>query len=458
MADTEELGNIIGKLQGLAEGAKESEKPVENGPNDVQPTIDGKHGQLVTLSMTEDEVGQWMTRIKQSQARRLTREEKWDVLLNEYMPIVAKSGEAETVKMNLHFRNVHTKMASLFYQRPDLILTPKDPGPANNQIPAPMPPGGLPPGAPPPPPLKMEDIIATKQAVLNDKLGPDEIDVEDLMDEVLFDVLAWAGIGCIKIGYRCISKNVKRPKLVPLPAMTSQTVFGLGGSGQPQLVPDPSGAMEDVPVDIYEEWYIRRFSPKKLLLDEALYSGRVDKDSTWIGMEFFMSQAQAQRPPTEGGLGLSEEDAKAAVKDDRKHEYEEDKSAEEGQGLIHGYEIFCLASRHGGNNPHPKAINQLILLDGKQDTPVVWRPCVDQTFDPRKRVASLRTPFGNSPSRPSRCGLWRIRPMSRLIRPSPIATSSKSPRGGVSPSKCGTPRPVDTPMTRGPLTRLKSIS
>lgn len=376
MADTDELKGIVSKLQGLAKTADETNKPIENGPNDVQPTLGVKTSELVTLPMTEEQVGDWFKRIKKSQDRRATREKKWDILLKEYLPIVSESGEAETVKMNLHFRNVHTKMASLFFQKPDLILTPKDPGPANNQVPSPLPPG-FQPGMQPPPPVTMEDVIAIKQAVLNDKLGADDIDVEDLMDEVLFDVLAWAGIAGVKVGYSCVTKNIKRPKLIQAPAAPS--VLGLGSP--PGMIQDPSGATENVPVDLFEEWYIRRFSPKKLLLDDALYTGRVQKDSTWIGMEFFMSQARAQKSPQEGGLGLTEDQAKAAAKDDRRFEYEDDASSEDSSGLVHGYEIFCLASIHGGNNPHPKAINQLVLIDGEKTKPSVWRPCVDQSYE-----------------------------------------------------------------------------
>lgn len=383
-----DLSSIVSTIQGIAEKADDGNKPIENGPNDVQPTTEVKVSQLVTLpEMTEEELGEWFLRIDRSIQRRKTREEKWDQLIQEYLPIVSKSGEAETVKMNLHFRNVHTKMASLFYQRPDLILTSKDPGPANNTMPSPPPPGGMQPGQRPPAPVKMEDIIAIKQAVLNDKLGEGGIDAEELMDELTFDLLAWADISCCKVGYRCVSKVTKQPKLIQDPtAPAMQGVLGITPSTQPRMVPDPTGATEDVPVTIYEEWYARRLSPKKLLLDDALFSARIDKDSTWIGMEFFMSQARAMKKPEEGGLGLSEDEAKAAAKDDRRAIYESDAAATESVGLVHGYEIYCLASVHGGNNPHPQAINQLILIENLKDRPVAWRPCVDQEFDQSGRL------------------------------------------------------------------------
>lgn len=389
----DDLTDIVGKIQGLAEKADAGNQPVENGPNDAQPTLQTKDvpqaptpegNPMVTLPITSDDIDQWFQRIERSQNRRKEREQKWDVLIKEYLPTVERSGAPESVKMNLHFRNVNTKMGSLFYQKPDLILTSKDPGPANNQIPSPMPPGA-PVGTLPPQPITMEDLIAIKQAVLNDKLGPEEIDAEELMDEVLFDPLAWADIAGVKVQYRCITKTVTQPKLITPPQPT-QPGSVLGISTPPQPIPDPSGATEDIPVTIYEEYQAKRISPKKILLDDALYTSRVSKDSTWIGMEFFMSQARAQKPPNEGGLGLTEDEAKAQGRDDRRAVYDEDSSAENSNGLVHGYEIFCFASVHGGNNPHPKAINQLILVDGLKERAICWRPCVDQTFDPQGRL------------------------------------------------------------------------
>lgn len=386
MAD--DLSGLVGKIQGLAEGAAGEDKLRETGPADAQPTTDVKKSPLVTLEMTEDDIKEWFARIKRSQDRRKIREEKWDILIKDYLPIVSASGVAEDVKMNLHYRDVSVKMAALFYQRPDLILTNKDPGPANNQVPSPMPPGAQP-GQPTPPPMSMEDVISIKQAVLNDKLGPEEIDVEELMDEITFDLTAWADIAAIKVGYRCISKVTQQPKLIQdptAPAMQQGSVLGLSQAPTAPLVKDPTGATEDVPVDLFSEWYMKRISPKKLLLDDALYSSRVDKDSTWIGGEFFMSPARARKPPQEGGLGLTEEQATKLSIDDRRAKYDDDASAENSAQLVHGFEIFCFASAHGSNNPHPRAINQLILVEGIEDKPIAWRAHPDQDFDEQGRL------------------------------------------------------------------------
>ena len=190
MAD--DLQNIIQTIQGMATKAAEPEAR-EPGPGDVGPSSEVKpeKSQLVTLKMTEEEVGDWFARIELAIERRKKREEQWDLLLNEYLPIVTKSGAAETVKVPRHFRDVHSKIGSLFYRSPDLTLTPKDPSPAQNMMQNPM--AMMIPGQPPAPPLQMEDIIAIKQAVLKEKLGRDGIKGERLMDELLFDTLAWSG-------------------------------------------------------------------------------------------------------------------------------------------------------------------------------------------------------------------------------------------------------------------------
>ena len=55
--------------------------------------LTARHG----VKMTEEEVGDWFARIELAIERRKKREEQWDLLLNEYLPIVTKSGAAETV-------------------------------------------------------------------------------------------------------------------------------------------------------------------------------------------------------------------------------------------------------------------------------------------------------------------------------------------------------------------------
>lgn len=347
----------------MAGKAAKADIPQEVGPDTVGPTVDDPTGQgLVTIKMDEDEVGLWWGRVERARQRVKSREDAWDILLNEYLPVVSKSGDAETVKVQAHFRNVHTKLGNLFYRSPEVILMPDDPGPGNNTIPNPTP---IQPGMPPNPPLTQADIISIKQAALKKKIGRDGIKLNRLMDELIFDVLCWAGIGCCKVGYRCVMQQ-----MAPQPPQQGQpgAVLGLSGAGQPPPQPEP--------VPIYEEHYSRRFSPKKALWNDDLKSTRFDEDATWMGMEFFLSPKQATKM-----LGLTEDEAGKAAKDDRVHVYQEDGDGTRAPSLVRCVEIACKASLFTDTQPHPLALNQLILVEGIKDRPLAWRPHPDQEFD-----------------------------------------------------------------------------
>lgn len=374
-----ELTSALKSLTGMADKAAAPEK-LEAGPGDVGPTTTSKKQMgLVTLKMSPAEIGEWWKRVERARKRVKAREEKWDILLNEYLPTVTKSGEAETVKVQAHFRNVHSKIGQLFYRSPELVLMPRDPGPGQNEMPNPM---SQMPGAPSNmPPLKLEDIVSIKQAVLTMKLGRDGIKVNRLMDELLFDVLAWSGFGCSKLGYRCVFKDIQQPVMVPAP--TPGQTLGLGAP--PQMIPavDPMTGQpqtKTVSVPVFEDYYWRRFSPKKALWNDDLRSVRFDEDATWMGMEFYISPKRAM---TE--FKLTEDETNKATEDDRVHIYDEDKQGENKAGLVHGVEIWCKASAFT-DEVHPQAMCQLVLIEGLPDKAVVWRPSPDQDFDEKGQL------------------------------------------------------------------------
>lgn len=358
--------NLIASMQSMSAKAADEDRVKEAGPNDVGPTGERDGVQLVSLDFKPEDINQWWTEIERARKRVKSREDAWDTLLNEYMPIVSKSGVAETVKVQAHFRNVHTKLGNLWYRSPDVVCMPDDPGPANNQLPQPPPM----PGQPPQPPLKLEDIVSIKQAVIKKKMGRDGIKTNRLMDELIFDVLAWAGIGCAKVGYKCTFKVVQKPKMIPAPPQPG-SVLGLA----PQMMPDPSGEMVPEKVPVHESYYARRFSPKKALWSADLKSTRFDEDAAWVGMDFYMSKKRAMSE-----FGLTEDEANKCSKDDRVHEYSED-AGSDGGSLIHGIEIWCRANIYT-DEVHPEAICQLVLIENLKDRPVVWRPSPDQEFDP----------------------------------------------------------------------------
>lgn len=386
---------LLDKLKALVGGAKVPEA-VDPGPSGVGPTTFDKSGQgLIPEAPSAEMLAEMWKWVDRATARTDAYATKWDILLNEYLPIVLAGGTSEDVRVPMHFRNVHSKIGQLFYRSPDLILTARDPGPANDEMPNPMQ-SMLPPGMPPLPPLHMEDVIAVKQQVLQSKLGREGLKANRLMDELLFDVMAWAGIGCSKLGYHCVMKPIQKPKLGP-PQMPQQPggilnigqpppaqTMAPGGQAMappqmvPQIGPDGQPLMETVQTPVFEDYYWRRFSPKKLILDDDLHSTRYDEDSTRIGMHFYLSKKRAMKE-----LGLTEEEANKASTDERMYKYVEDTGSEGNatQKLVHGIEVFCKSSFYT-DEVHPQGIHQLVLIEGIKDKAFVWRPSPDQEFDP----------------------------------------------------------------------------
>lgn len=381
--------DLPGLVEILKQAAGEGEKELfDPGPGDVQPTLQIKGAatsNAVDKEMGEEELKEWREEIDRARERIKAREGAWDALLRDYMPTTQAGTTPQDVKMMTHFRNVHSRMGELFYATPDIVLTAKDPSPAQNMLPNPIPPL---PGMPPLPPIQQDSIISTKQAILKDKLGRNGIKAERLFDELLFDLLAWTGIAGFKVGYKCVTKMVPKPVMGPDPNAQAMppgpgSILGLGG-GPPQMVPQvdpatgqPLMTQEEIP--IHESYYGRRVSPKKLLFNSDLFSSRHQEDSTWIGMDIFFSLKRAQLPLERGGLGLSEDEAAKGVEDDRRFLHDDDTSTKKPGGMIRATELYCRAEYYS-DEVNPEVYRQLILVDGV-DRAIVWRPSPDQTLD-----------------------------------------------------------------------------
>src|SRR4249920_1929102 len=59
--------------------------------------------QLNPIETSEDTMRCWLGWIEEAENRNKTWEEWWDALIEEYMPMVVKSGSPESVKTNAHF-------------------------------------------------------------------------------------------------------------------------------------------------------------------------------------------------------------------------------------------------------------------------------------------------------------------------------------------------------------------
>jgi len=356
---------------------KSASPTVQPGQASADPQARQKQVEALNpVKLTPDEIAEWWARIQASEQRTKDHEGKWDILLDEYMPDVERSGVPEDAKVNAHFRNVHTKIGQLFVRSPEVRLSPQ--GPMLDQVMVVNPATGM------PTPISAEEAIVTKQAVINKFMGPDFIDGISLMDECMFDMMAWSGVACVKIGYKAVHKPIQRPVMQPdpnfMPPAQQGSMLGLQTPQPPQVpVLDPATGQpktETIQVPIYKEWYATRFSPKKLLLDEQLKSSRHDKYSRWKGMRFFIPKRQAMRD-----LGLTEQDLQSTTEDDRVHKFRDSAPSDTTKDMVGGYEIFYKCSIFHDDQIHPQAIYQLVFIDNIRDRTIVSRPSPDQTFD-----------------------------------------------------------------------------
>lgn len=363
-----------------------SAQPAATSP-EAQPTgTDAPGVKLVTLKFDDKFIKKMFDEIHEAQQRRNEYAKEWDILIKDYCPTVTAMGQPEDVSTNLHFRNVHTKLSQIFHQLPDIILEPRRPvldpiaiSPLTGQ------------------PLTAEDAITIKKEVLNFKLGEDGIDAVWLMDEILTDCLAWSGHGAVKVGYKAYQKTIMEPAMIPDPNFVSPmpppgSVLGLQPPPVPPMVPlmQPNletGEQEPVLqpriVTIYEDWYARRISPKKVLFSGNLRSGRVDQDACWVGHEFFYTGPQIKAAfnfdPETMSLGSGSQQQDDLVADNPKEKKDTTQK-------YHGYELYIKASEYDPEQVHPLVVYQLVLLEGVNDKPLVYRMSPDQTLDNEGRL------------------------------------------------------------------------
>lgn len=357
--------------------------PAQQAPVSSTPTGEAPQANLVErlnpIKLSEEQINEWFARVEAWDARIAQQSTKWDTLLKEYIPSIKPSGTGEDVKTNTHFRNVHTKMGQIFVKSPEVQFEAR--GPALDQIPVPDPTSPL--GFRP---MTGEEAVLIRQNVINSKIGQEEIDLQYTMDECLFDIQAWAGFACVKTGYMVVMKPIQKPVMQPDPNFIPPppqpgSLLQLAPTPKPPMVPvvdpmtgQPKTQMVEVP--IYKEWYAKRFSPKKLILNADLKSPNVEKEATIVGMKFFMSKRQGMR-----AFGLTDQEITTTREDKDVALYDDDRS-DSPSDLIQGYELWVKGCHFFDECIHPQAIYQITLISGLKSRTAVCRPSPDQTFDP----------------------------------------------------------------------------
>lgn len=242
------------------------------------------------------------------------------------------------VNTNIDFYQTEQKSAQLFYETPDLQLRGK--GPLKGR----------------------DDILQAHRDLLNELL--EECDVLGrAIEPAIKDCLAVAGVGPVLIGYTPTLKSVQLPQ-------QPGSILGLMGP-------------IDVPID--QEWWIVRFSPKKLLVPADWHD--VPGDQTpWLGMRFRMplevakrefAEAFAKNPNFEGTTARDE------------HVLQESDRDSETAGLkyVDGQLIYYKASYYDPSAVHPKLYRELVLIDGLE-VEARHRDCPHQTILPDGRLSA----------------------------------------------------------------------
>lgn len=293
------------------------------------------------LPLLDADLAQWRGAISQAREAR-ERAMRWaDANLKRYAPSAGDDpdGYGERINTNRDFTLVERKKADLFYQRPDVTAVPS--------------------------PLMVDhpELLDVHTQILNEKLGPDGVDIESLVERVLFDILCPSGTGWTIMGYE--SATVPTEMEVPDGETTLPgAVLGLQGVPQTKTVL--------APVPIYQDCFWSWFSPKQALVPHTARTTEVDT-WPWVGMEFEVPVKVAIRK------GWVPDDWSGGPSSTELHFDHGNPTGTDA--VVRGVLIIYQSSLYRDDRPHPKHQTELILIDGV-DLPAVHQDSPYQTLDP----------------------------------------------------------------------------
>lgn len=303
--------------------------------------------------LAPEELAQWWTRVDLARTRRKRELDKWKQYLQAYLPADAGT---DTINSNIHFRNVHLKIAEMWAQLPEIMLSPLEPldGIVDPQTGQPMP---------------AEEIVAVKRAVLNKLLGRDHANVNQTVLTALFDVFATAGLGPTKI---CYEADIKQVPAQPAPQMPGQ-VLGLKAD-----IPASQ------PVAVHERWRWYRFSPSKFLQPHDATATDFD-EAAWLGMEF----VEPLTPASRQRYHLPDDFQSNVTKDDLV--LTADTNATSGAGsdaLIKGVELWLKAAIYDPQEANSQVYYRLVLIEGQREQPGAYERSPYQTIGPDGKLTA----------------------------------------------------------------------
>jgi hypothetical protein len=311
---------------------------------------------VANFPMSEADVQVWWNGVNLSRAKRDRLACMWDKLLEAYLP--PEDTSADSINSNVHFRNVESKKAQLFFRLPDLQLTPLEP--LQNLL------------DPMGQPVDGYTVLATKRAVLNKMLGRDHADALHTVNDCLFDMLATSGVAFTKICYE--ADFMPQMQMVPTdPQPNVGDVLGI--QPMPQMVEQAV----QVPINERYRWY--HFSAKKGLIPHDWRSTRYD-DAPWLGMEFNLPLKEAVRK------GLVPEGFEPNTStDELRFKHRGDEGNDATGPRVKGVEIWCKAVQFRDGVYHSDLYDYLVLIEG-QKVPTKYVPSPYQTLGPDNRLTA----------------------------------------------------------------------
>jgi len=309
------------------------------------------------VQSTKD-VTYWREQIQLAQAVNETLARWQDANLRAYAPRPGDDpdGYGTCINTNRDFTLVERKKADLFYQRPEVTLSP------NPLLEGPiLQPTGQPlMGAPDPKtgqaaPIDGSVAVTAHQEIVNEHLGPTGIDATRMAHQALFDVLTF-GVGYTVMGYESASVDVPHP----------------------QGLRDATGQPVTVPVPVKESCYWQHFSPKQMLKPHTFRSTDWDR-APWLGHRFELPLTAANRKK----YRLS--DDFSGKTSDHTQYFDHGTGQTSGEDIVTGTELWYRSCLFREDRPHPDHLTHLVLVDGL-DTPALEEDCPYQTLDPTGRL------------------------------------------------------------------------
>lgn len=298
----------------------------------------------------------WKKQIELAEQERRRHETWWEANLKAYAPPADTSPEryAADINTNRDFTLVERKKADLFYQRPDVTLQPTPL--TETPIPVTDPMTGQPAidmQTGQPQVMSALPALQAHETILNELLGPDNIDVVPVVHQALFDVLCPAGIGVTVMGYESVT--------VPVETVDPMT-------GQPQMVPVP----------LHERIYWHPISPKQVIIPYDATSTRWDH-LPFLGYRFELPLTAANREKFKLPADFEGSQPGHGV------HFDHGGPTPEGRRIFTGVELWYKSALYRDDVKHPEHLTHLVLIDGAAD-PVIHEDCPYQTLDDRGQL------------------------------------------------------------------------